>query len=961
MSSSVDIAAIYHRYAYLARRLPLRLNWLALVAAPIGTSLIVLLSGVLMVASAITITAGVGRVGAGETGGAVAGWLILAFAVEALGYWTKERHEAILTMIVRQLVYRRFHALFERSRPSAEARGHVLTYPAQISQFAYVVDFLVSIIQIIAFLALTIETYGLSGIAATGVIAILVAVSIKLVHLIGAVWEKYIALEGERRDWIQRAAAALPRARYMPSWSGAVEQMGVLRKRQERLLYRRVPLQVTSGLLERGALTITLAAIAVAATWWWPATSFGLGMILAARYLYAAAQNNVVNYRVIRLAVPMLRELVAMEKEATAGAESPAVSEGCPASVTIVDREVQADQVRENLAACPDAGYVPRNPDLPQLILNSWRENASPETMADFHRLALAMCLPEEVIERFWRDAGTLSSGEQHRAALALVLSDRPSWLVLDDTYSALDPQVRQVVAQVVLENVPACTYLAGSYEYVPDAFLNAGGGAVPLPGVPTDRAEAASSRPPADIDVVRLPNPGVETSSFLRSVGLLFGSWILLIVVGGLLLSGAEVAFALAVGRGESLTSRTASIAACCGVGAALGALLFYLPIYRVPIGRLGELHTRLLRRFEGYANSRLAGAVVGRLGEDFSHVQMAVPAALGSVFIVIIQTCLLLAAVVAGAPLFLAVVLFVAPLAWLVMRRGKAWILPASNRVADYRGEFLGAVGNHAALHLAPVSPGLTAAGASAYAGAEAGYIRASLDLVGAYARRTALIQVLVVGLNVSSVILALLIGETSSLVAPAAVIYFAGTLASRIQSTVETLQDVGVVGQTVERVRILEHYELPPASGPETDAAVNDIARALETGSPLVALIGPTGAGKSQALQAICASYPLGEAVIVADVDPFGEEGELSGLRLAQAEIAAGNARLILLDETLKSLPAVKERESIIRLTEALETAHKRGVIVLHSRSNLDLFSNVVEVAPPSTRREEHHPSD
>ena len=65
--------------------------------------------------------------------------------------------------------------------------------------------------------------------------------------------------------------------------------------------------------LNGGALTAVLAVVAVLGAWLWPSAHFGIGIILAARYLYAAVQNNIVNYRVIRLAVPMMRELDKLE------------------------------------------------------------------------------------------------------------------------------------------------------------------------------------------------------------------------------------------------------------------------------------------------------------------------------------------------------------------------------------------------------------------------------------------------------------------------------------------------------------------------------------------------------------------------------------------------------------------------------------------------------------------------
>ena len=123
--------------------------------------------------------------------------LILAFLVESLSCWVKDRYEMLLTVVVRQLTYRRFRQLFQTSASTAEAREHVLTYPGQISQFAFVVDFAVSTVQIIAFLAASLALYGASGAIAALLITGLVFVSVRLINLVGRLWEQYVALEGE--------------------------------------------------------------------------------------------------------------------------------------------------------------------------------------------------------------------------------------------------------------------------------------------------------------------------------------------------------------------------------------------------------------------------------------------------------------------------------------------------------------------------------------------------------------------------------------------------------------------------------------------------------------------------------------------------------------------------------------------------------------------------------------------
>ena len=133
----MPIEHLYARYQRIARNLPRRIRWLALVFAPTSTSFTVFTAGLLNVAGALMITAGIGQVTSGErTPGSAIWLLIFAFLAESLGYWVKERQELILTIAVRQLTYRRFRDIFSRSSHPPEAHGHVLTYPGQISQFA---------------------------------------------------------------------------------------------------------------------------------------------------------------------------------------------------------------------------------------------------------------------------------------------------------------------------------------------------------------------------------------------------------------------------------------------------------------------------------------------------------------------------------------------------------------------------------------------------------------------------------------------------------------------------------------------------------------------------------------------------------------------------------------------------------------------------------------------------------
>ncbi|WP_210471988.1 MULTISPECIES: ABC transporter ATP-binding protein [unclassified Corynebacterium] len=878
-------------------------------------------------------------------------FLILGFLAESVGYWVKERQELLLTVAVRQLTYRRFREIFGSSSVSRQAHEYVLTYPTQISQFAFIVDFAVSALQIVAFLVTSLVLYGTSGAVAVLLIAGLVLLSVRLVHLVGALWKQYVALEGERRRWIQRVADALPRGQAIPSWGNALGKIARIRNSEERLLHRRVPLQVLNGFLERGALTTTLAVVVILGAWLWPATSFGIGIILAARYLHAAVQNNIVNYRVIRLAVPMMRELDKLETTPNLAEEQQDLEEPPSIATEVLEATCdRAEALRMSVTNC-DSAFVPCNPEIPQSVLSAWRTSSSPQQISQFTSLALDMGLNEDVIKRLWQDAKTLSSGEKHRAAIALVLVDKPHWLILDDTFAALDPLTREVVAERILECVPVCTLIASSEEYVPNVFTpdsNVRADRRELEGYVPSIAEGVDDGSTDTGEVQDLPDPQQKYATFRRSVGLLFGPHVVWIAIGALLLGSSEVAFALTLAQVDALSAQIAAVSAACALAAIVGSVMFFGSIYRVPIARLSCLHGRIMQRINYFASPRTSGAVVGRIGEDFSDLQMSVPSALGSVFLVSVQTVMLIGGAVAGAPLFLIVVLAVVPLALLAMRQGSKWILPASTTVANSRGEFIGAVGAQAGLHNVPVSTGLNRAVEEAYANSETTYISSSVQLANAYALRTGLIQLLVLSLNVSAVMLVLLFGESSSLVAPVAVIYFAVTLSSGVQSTVETLQEVGVVGLTMERVRMLEEFQMVRSHPPVRYADLERLENALDCGYSMVALIGPTGAGKSVILDALYYRHPEGEVAIVPDVDPFASElSDLSGIALAHSVLREDTARLILLDETLKKLTPAQERAEIESLARALEGTGKQIVIVLHSRSNLDYFRAVVNL--------------
>lgn len=940
------MSPLFARYQRIATWLPKQLRWLALIFAPAATSASVLIAGLITVTAGVTITVGINQISPrGAFSWSVMWILIIAFLFESLGFLVKERQELLLVVAVRQLTYRRFRRLFNTSAPSANAREHTLTYPGQISQFAYIVDATVSIVQIVVFLAASITMYGLAGALSALLIAGIAAVSIRLISLIGRVWEQYIELEGKRRHWIQRVANVSPRGKFIPSWGAANGRIAAIRQAEEGLLRKRVVLQVLNGFIDRGALTVILVLVATIAAFLWPATGFSIGIILAARYLYGAVKNSLANYRVIRLAIPMMRELDSLENNKVVLNGSITEADYPINRIEVLSSESDRAKALRVVAPVPGVAFIPLNPEITRPVLEVWRTHATDQELSRFNDFSTWMGLSSDVTRRFWLDSSTLSSGERHRAVLALVMAEDPKWLILDDTFAALDPSMRDEVGKVVVASGTKCTLIATSEEYVPASFADDAERDLIFEAPRSEDPQIDSQDP---YSAQSLPDPEPKYATFRRSISLLFGLNVIWLTVGAVLLAGSEVTFAIIISNVNHISPQTAFSLTMCGLVTLVGTVLFFSTVYHVPISRLGKLHSRILRRIDEFASPQTSGGVVGRLGEDFSDLQMSIPGALGSVFIVLTQTILLIAGAVAGAPIFIIVVVAIIPLSYLAMRQGGKYILPAATAAANRRGEFLGAVGAQAGLHMVPVSTSLKDAGDIAYEECERLYLASSVGQANAYLFRSTLIQCLTLVLNISAVVLAAAFGSANQLIAPAAIVFFAITLSSGVESTVETLQEVGVLGLTTERVRLLEDYRIDHTLPSIHSKGLNQVVDLIESGHVSVALIGKTGAGKSVILETLCRQRPEGQTVIVPDVDPFaGKKTVGSGLALYRTEVNTGKASLILLDETFKGLTPDKEREELKHLVGVLTQKNKRSVVVLHSRSNLDCFSNVVDL--------------
>lgn len=947
---SISMDDHYRKYLNLTAKVPHSLRWCSLVLAPASLTFAIILTGFLMIASSLLITVFVGHFSHFNDNSLAIAVLIIAFIVEGICFIAKERTESLLIISIRHLVYRRFRKLVGVPGVPVEARGYALTYPAQISQFGYVVDLGISLAQIVVMLGVAFVLFGANGILAALLVGMLAVGHVLLINRVGVLWEQYTNLESARRHNIQRLAQVLPRAQKVPGWASALNNVSDIRHQEERVLKKRVWLQVANGFLDLGALPTVLSLVAIAGVWLWPSASLTIGIILAARYIYSASQNSLANYRVIRLAWPMLVTLEEIENSSdlsqrqiskpTTGADQKNVH------IVFVD---EVPELGREEAIAQGAAYLPQSPEIHTEVLAAWKTAATSQQILRFNALATDLQLTREAVQRFWNSPETLSSGERQRVIIALVLAEEPELVLLDNVFASLDPQTREIAAQVILDSVPSCTLILGSTEYLPVSFASQVGKDVitAQTNVSSRKNDAVETIESTDSHTDSLPDPERNKISFMRSVWFLLGPSVYFVILGAVLLAGAEVAFASSLARGESKALLSA-VSLGCLFSAIAGSLLFFVPLFRVPIRRLTSLHNSLVSNLHTFARPFNSGSVIGRLGEDFSNMQMSVPSALGSVFFVVVHSIFLLSAAIIGAPFYLLIVVAILPFIFFVARKGSAKILPATTLNANSRGDFLEILNTHANQLSAPSSALLSVAAEQAYLKAEKTYVAASIAVADAYAFRTFLIQILTISLNVVAVIGVCAFPRESSVIAPAAVLYFAIALSSSVKSAVEAVQQTGVAGLTVERVRLLNSYTVGSTTPPGTEDTVQLVTSHLERGSASIALIGPSGVGKSVCLDALYDQQTELNVAIVPEKNPFTlDASEQSAAPIAHRAVTSGRYDLVLIDESFKSMDAPTERLELSTLIDNAKNNSAQVVVVLHSRSNLDLFDRVVEL--------------
>ena len=120
--------------------------------------------------------------------GFVAFKLALSFFLQAFGFIAKDRCEMLLIALFRQLTFHRFVRLSVQNNDDETLQSSALTYPNQISQIAYGVDFVLSILQFIILFAICVVQYHENSIVAVLLLVLLCVGNLFLIRWIGVLW-----------------------------------------------------------------------------------------------------------------------------------------------------------------------------------------------------------------------------------------------------------------------------------------------------------------------------------------------------------------------------------------------------------------------------------------------------------------------------------------------------------------------------------------------------------------------------------------------------------------------------------------------------------------------------------------------------------------------------------------------------------------------------------------------------
>lgn len=886
--------------------------------------------------------------------GFVAFKLALSFFLQALGFIVKDRCEMLLIALFRQITFHRFVRLSVQNNDDETLQSSALTYPNQISQIAYGVDFVLSILQFIILFAICVVQYHENSIVAVLLLVLLCVGNLFLIRWIGVLWKNYVDLEGKRRNLLGKIIDKLPHASRVYRYNVGITAIEDARKAEERVLYKRIFPQLLSNIVEQGGLTLLLAGVVLVHVTIFPNALFNVGILFAIKYLYGAMQNNIVNYRVIRLALPMDRDLVQLEQNAMNNTRSDATNISDSVvfdnKFALLSKEAGSALNAYDSIVSSSKILVPCNPIMVQGLIEAWFDIASDDTRRQYENFLRLFNVSREVADRFLHNPETLSVGERQRVVLAMAFVQDVEYLVLDDMFSVLNPELRETVSQAMLSSqVQHIVLFAHNPEYIPCVFYGNNSKQVTHSVVEENHLQNTCSDKTMQADCVesKIPTGAESRGKFIRTVRELFSASIVCLPIATVLIVLAELMFVENIATNTSLNMLQSS-ALLASLLIVVGIIALNFPVYAVPIVRLTKLHNRLIMRLHKYSNIDNKGDVLGRLGDDFSDLQMSIPSAIAHVIFIIVQTVIVLAMTIAAVPQYVYIMIIMVPLSCLIWYAGSRLLNTAADKQAQYRDKFLGALSSLLSTRSLPQGTIFDSSRKYHYASSENKYWQRMCRFINIYTVRNCMMQSLSLVLEFS--ILYMLTVSSMNFASASAVLYFVVMLSSSLENVIETLQDSGVLTQTAQRVFSLENYERKQQAYKRNELAYQNLSKTIaDSGISSVAIIGASGAGKSVLLRDWFDHNNTQNCMLIEDY-LFDDDGAIVAPDFTSLTKCIGSQQrtVIMLDETFKSVTdadGCSEREIIVQAIRCAKTRNNKLVVVLHAQTNCDVFDKVI----------------
>lgn len=940
----------------------------------------------------------------------VAGFTLLVLVVCAGGLtiW-KETNELHLVQGVRFLAFRAY--LEDGIRSSAvrdSTVGRFSTQPNQIGQTAYVVDLAVTLVQTAGLVTAAIVEFGVIGLIAAGGVFISAVLSVALVRKIGRVFNEFVNSESDRIEVVGAISSDAESLRAAHLTRSARTWLQQRRSRQEPIMRRRAFLQTLSGLLTNATVpfvvgTAVLVAIVVSG----PASAAGLiPLLVAATLLFSSTSEVISNYRVVRLAVPMLQAWDARRKTydepRRARPEKHVWDQFTPASASSVVCATERDlddfrTLAMEAARDGDIHFVASPSIFPGDLFDELIRQLPTEARAAWYEIIVALDLPRELEYAIGdRRADSLSLGERSRLWMAILLTLEPDRLCLlaPDAVSSIDMDTRTrvfqrlasrgyKVAQMGLTSIGDDRTRVFDYmnRELRDRSLIVVGSSVSheqdqhashedliSPNLSDEHAETPQMVMPS-------PKPSVKLAGAVFASSFGYSGTILLAVVAALS-AILLVAFPTVIDMISSLTIQQAVWLLSC-----ILLLIIAVPIalmqlqFRVPVRRYTRLHDDIADALPSSATRPWRGEYMGRFGSDFADMQMEVPGALVGATAAGVQVLTLVTVIGVAYPLSMVMLVPIVALSAWLYHRGSARLVTASTDQANARARFLDRCTALLTVGLLPSSTLMTASVTSLYERERESYQDSTRAVIRAQIRRrTELILLSLVVLIIGVTFLITL--PSRDALAGAVIAYLIYSLSLRAPDLVRAFQDYDLAMLTAGRVRELLRFSPPipeaTAFKPREDLQLSvrsHIEAIREQGGGLIEIRGRSGLGKSTTLAQLAAESPHDFVLLPDDLevlkhlatDDVGFQGATADeelVRFGGAETrrerqamllnyAMGvNADVVILDETASAQSREEQRHLVNRLRVRADDRGSVYVMVLHGAREDEVFSEMFD---------------